>query len=200
VTINLNGTNGITFSDSTNMSSIIKYKGVVILTSTAGGNWTVPAGVTTIVAHMWGAGGGSANATSAAAGSGNTSLTGFGAAGPGGGGQLASSYGAGGTAAGGVLNITGTTGNIFGVAVPPPMVSRFTIGGNDPSVVFYPYGHAATVTTSTKPSGGSGGYVLGAGAVTPGSSIAYTVGTSGTPGSGAPASGNGVIIIEMWGS
>lgn len=196
------------------------FLGEKVLITAGSGNWVVPAGVFKLRVTCIGGGGGGGEANVATVGAdganGNAStfgaITGAGAGGGGGGGRYqagtgglgglgaAGGYGCGGEGGrvGGAGGVGGGCGGVGGK--PDGAVAGGGVGG-------YGGGGGGGGGGGSAPSGGGGGgtaltsamaTVL---AVTPGQSIAYSVGTGGAGGTGntgadGGAGGSGIIIIE----
>jgi len=165
--------------------------GAIAKYTTGSGNWTVPDGVYYVKVTLVGGGGGGQGSTGNGGNGGNTT---FGAlTANGGAGGAGAVPGAGGGASGADVGIPGQNGSVIGNADGGS--SHMGAGGRQ--------GNAATNYggggggSSTKAGGGGGGTEINYVSVTPGASIAYSIGAGGTAGSGGGSAGaGGIVIIE----
>lgn len=199
--------------------SALKTTGAQIFT--AGGNFTVPAGVSRLFVEVWGGGGGGGGITGAGGAGGTSSFGAFLSATGGAGGPTAASTvgGAGGSGTGGDVNLSGSQGGASGSATFP------TVGGYGGSSPFGGAGGAGGSTGVTegragvtpggggggigtngtasgfgRGGGGGGGYAAEVLTVTPGDIIAVTIGAAGTAGAGAAPGGAGApgLVRVRW--
>lgn len=162
----LEDTNKVMFYDGSAWANLGSVTNVAAFT--ASGTWTVPAGVTYAIAHILGGGGG-ANASAVAAGNGGTSSVAF---------------------SGGTVSAAGGNGSSTGTALAFASSNRANNGGEGGEVAAQQGGGYAFQVT-----GANGAYVVAGGAVTPGASIAVTVGAGGTAVGGC-VGGSGYVWIE----
>jgi len=179
---------------------------------TASGNYTVPDGVTRLRVYVIGGGGGGGTASAGAGGNSVFDTTVIGNGGAAGG----SSPGAGGSASGGDLNLSGLAGSTALVADHDGGVTDYvSFGGASVG----PFGAPANLRTDLAGAipggggnvrddgetpdpnpplggGGGGGCAIASITVTPGESIAYTIGAGGTAGTNGTAGGAGRIYVE----
>lgn len=159
--------------------------------TTGSGNWTVPDGVYYVKVTLVGGGGGGEGAGSGGGNGGNTT---FGALTANGGvGGTGGVPGTGGGVSGADVGMAGQDGSVFGAANGGS--SQMGAGGTQgyPGKSFGGGGGGS----STKAGGGGGGTGIDYVSVTPGASIAYSVGAGGTAGtSGGSAGAGGIVIIE----
>jgi len=134
---------------------------------TAGGTWTVPAGVTYAIAHIRGGGGGVGSGTP---GTGGTSSVAF---------------------SGGTVSAVG--GNTLATNVAPTAsYAGATNSGNGARSNYSNNAYDNNFDTA----GGNGAYIVAGAAVTPAASITITVGAGGTAGTSGAAGGSGYVWIE----
>ena len=135
---------------------------------TAGGTWTVPAGVTYAIAHIRAAGGGIGTASAGAGGNSSVAFAG---------GTITATGGAACNANPGVPNTNAAAGATNSGWGARGSVFRTAEGGFN--------WH-----------GGDGAYIVAGGSVTPAASITITVGAGGTAGTSGATGGSGYIWIE----
>lgn len=164
----LEDTNEVQFYDG---SSWTKLGGSMtkVAAFTAGGTWTVPAGVTYAIAHIRGGGGG--NGTASAGAGGNSSVA----------------------FAGGTVTATGgnAVNKLFGandvVAIAGVANSGNGARGSN---------NRASDNQFASLAAGDGAYIVAGGDVSPAASITVTVGAGGAAGTSGAAGGSGYVWIE----
>lgn len=143
---------------------------VARFTTTGANNWTVPAGVTYVVAHMIGGGGGTHQGATAG-GTGGTSSVEF----------------ASGT-------VTALGGNPYGTtdtSSTNTQTNKTGVNFGDGAMMSKFGGNLVLLTMS-----GRGAYVIAGGAVTPGATLVVNVGAGGTAGTGGSAGKQGIVWLE----
>jgi len=145
-------------------------------TTTGTTNWTVPAGVTYVIANITGAGAGS-NVGATLGGAGGNSSVAFSS------GTITANGGSGGTTTNATITGSGTVQNKAGVRYGEGAWAR-TYGGSNSTVA-----HMVA---------NNGAYLRAGGAVTPGNTLAITVGAGGTAGTNGAAGAQGVVVLEAW--
>jgi hypothetical protein len=141
-----------------------------LFTTAGANNWTVPAGVEYVIAHMIGGGGGTQQGATAG-GTGGTSSVAF----------------AGGT-------VTALGGNPYGTTDTSStnvQTNKTGVNYGDGAMMSKFGGNLVLLTMS-----GRGAYVVAGGAVTPGATLVVTVGAGGTAGTGGSAGKQGVVWLE----
>lgn len=169
--------------------------GAIAKYTTGSGNWTVPDGVYYVKVTLVGGGGGGQGSTGNGGNGGNTT---FGAlTANGGAGGTTGGPGPGGGVSGADVGMPGQAGSINGNADGGS--SHMGAGGRgggtqgDPGKSFGGGGGGS----SSRAGGGGGGTGIDYVSVTPGASIAYSVGAGGTAGAGGGSAGaGGIVIIE----
>jgi len=150
-------------------------------TTTGANNWTVPAGVTYVIANIQAGGGGARNGSSAAGSGGNSSVA----------------FSAGTqTALGG--NPCGSPSSNFKTANTNHNITPNDYGAGGKSG-FYDGGSptgGGAFTVSVQ--GGRGGFLRVGGAVTEGATLVVTVGAGGTAGSNGVAGQQGIVTLEAY--
>jgi hypothetical protein len=167
----LEDTNKVMYYDGSSWSNLGSMTKVAAFT--AGGTWTVPAGVTYAIAHIRGGGGGVSSYNNAGAG-GNSSVA----------------------FSGGTVTATGgnaVNANFSGGGGPFSL--NVTAGQANSGVGAIMTGSSASGYFQNL-EGREGAYIVAGGAVTPAASITVTVGAGGTAGTSGAAGGSGYVWIE----